>query len=178
MQSPKGRLASPGYSQLQIRLHWITVGLLAVQWVFSGNMPAIIDTLDAGAAPNGWQFLQSSIHVYTGLSVLGIVLVRLYLRRRDGTPPAPAGQSGVLHCLAKVTHYGLYCTLICMPITGALTWFGVLPAASIWHHRLSWVLILLIILHTSAALWHRWVKKDGVLARMLSSGGETPETTK
>lgn len=175
MQSQERRRKPTGYSRLQIRLHWLSVGLLAVQWLFSGNMPTIIDILDSGSVPDGWQFLVSSIHVYCGLTVLGVVIARLYLRCTYGAALPPAEISGFLVILGQATHYGLYIALILMPVTGALSWFGVLDDASIWHHRLSWVLLLLIILHVSAAIWHHWVKKDGVLYRMLKSQDESDE---
>lgn len=175
LQSREGRQMTTGYSRLRIRLHWLTVGLLAIQWLCSDSMPAIINALDSGAAPDGWQFLISSIHVYSGLAVLGVVIVRLYLRLRDGAPPPPTDLSGFLVSVGLATHFGLYIALIMMPVSGALSWFGVVDDASIWHHRLGWVLLLLITVHVLAALWHHWVKKDGVLHRMLKSAEESDE---
>lgn len=39
--------------------------------------------------------------------------------------------------------------------------------AGLLHHRLSWLLIVLIALHVGAALKHHFVDKDGVMARMM-----------
>lgn len=93
---------------------------------------------------------------------------------------------------AGATHGLLYLLLIVLPITGwaassvhgwHLTPFGLfdLPAllpkgtklgfkAGDMHaDLLSWVLLAIIGLHVLAALYHRFVKRDGVLQRMLPS---------
>jgi len=173
MNQMKSSANAAGYLRSQIRLHWATVALLLLQWLSSQRMPGIMETLDAGATPSAIEFLLSTAHVYLGLSVLGLVVARLYLRKMHGVPAAPR-HSGLLANLARFTHYGLYLMLVVMPVSGALGWFGVLPAAGHWHHQLGWVLILLIVLHTVAALWHHLIKQDGVMRRMLVPVDQPP----
>ncbi len=35
------------------------------------------------------------------------------------------------------------------------------------HHELAYVLILLVVVHVLAALYHHFVKKDGVIQRIM-----------
>jgi cytochrome b561 len=36
-----------------------------------------------------------------------------------------------------------------------------------WHAWAAWGLLALLAAHIAAALWHHWVRRDGVLAAML-----------
>lgn len=92
--------------------------------------------------------------------------------------------------LAGITHFALYLTLILMPLAGwasasahgyPVRAFGVLPLPALVPYRtrigfklgdvhadvLYWVLLVLIVLHIGAVLYHRWVRRDSVLSRML-----------
>ena len=65
-----------------------------------------------------------------------------------------------------------------------LRWFGIvkvpaayaLPARDVtkyweaWHELLSHVLQVIVVVHILAALWHRFVRRDRVLQRMLHGG--------
>jgi cytochrome b561 len=53
-----------------------------------------------------------------------------------------------------------------MVATGALAWFGGIGVAAEAHEVLRVGLIALIALHVGAAIWHHFVRRDGVLARM------------
>jgi cytochrome b561 len=89
----------------------------------------------------------------------------------------------------------LYAVLIAMPISGwvinsaanipfQIFWQIPLPAitepskalADLWaqvHFALFVVLTGLLALHIGAALWHQWVRRDGVLTRMLPTMGRS-----
>ena len=53
-----------------------------------------------------------------------------------------------------------------MVLTGGVAWFGGIEAAAEAHSVLRLVLLTLIALHVGAALWHHFVRRDGLLARM------------
>jgi len=104
------------------------------------------------------------------------------------TPPADAG---ALNIVAKGTHWALYALLVSMVLAGMfLTWtrgdsiFNVftIPAYDPGNHVLpdqvqeihgtiGWIILALAGVHASAALVHRYLWHDGVLARMLPRGG-------
>ena len=158
------------YTRLQIRLHWTTLALLVVQWLASRSMPGIMSALEKGQTPGALEFLLSSLHVYCGLIIGCLVVVRLYLRWRHGVPGPVAGTPAIMVVLARTVHYGLYFVLIVMPVSGALVWFEILPELTSWHHRFGTILILLIVVHTAAAACHHWILKDGVLRRIVAPG--------
>jgi cytochrome b561 len=35
-----------------------------------------------------------------------------------------------------------------------------------WHSALAWTLLALIALHVAAALWHQYIRRDGLLDAM------------
>jgi cytochrome b561 len=127
------------------------------------------------------------LHQSVGIAVLGLMLVRLGWRL--------FARVGALHNLppetrisALVAHATLYATLFALPILGVLTsnafgrpvsFLGVFPLPSLierdrdlgdylqeWHSGLAWVLLVLVILHVAAALWHHFLRGDGVLRSM------------
>ncbi len=93
----------------------------------------------------------------------------------------------MLHVLAKGTHWGLYLLLLAMVSVGAfLAWtrgdsiFGLfaIPAYKPGDHGLvdqvqdihatiGWIIVGLAGTHAAAALVHRYIWHDRVLARML-----------
>jgi len=157
----------PGYSQLQVRLHWAVVGLLALQWAASGVMKETLEALQAGKAPGALQFLLSSVHAYGGMTVFILVGVRFRLRWVYGPPFRRLSGLSAFGHFASAVHMGFYLILLIMPVTGSLAYYEVWPAAARWHHSLSQVLLLLIFIHVGAALVHYLVFKDGVAQRMF-----------
>src|SRR5690606_37559782 len=126
------------------------------------------------------------ISIGTLIGVLVIVRIAWALRNKDNRPPAP--QPPTLGLLARAGHVALYVALALMPLTGisimigngyGLEAFGIqlVPAGAeipwlaafggVIHSPLAWLLVLLVIGHAGAALWHGLVRRDGVLQRML-----------
>lgn len=127
-------------------------------------------------------------HVSIGSLILVLVLLRIawalsHRRQRPPPPPPP-----LLGRVARAGHVLLYAGLVLMPLTGisllvgngyGLKAFGLqlIPAGgeipwlaslgSTLHVPLAWLLIVLVAGHLGAALWHRFVRRDGVLQRML-----------
>lgn len=59
--------------------------------------------------------------------------------------------------------------MILMPVSGSVARFGG-EAAAQGHDILKVAPLALIALHVAGALWHRFVLKDGLLARMRRAG--------
>ena len=165
-------------------LHWITVALVALQvpvgvWmVYRGNVQNLWDGL-TGALYNG--------HKAVGLTILAVVIARLVYRAARGAPADDPTIAPWQRVVSHVVHWLLYGLLIAVPVAGyvgislfpALDLFGVvkLPGlvapdkdaastAFAVHALLALALVLLIGMHVAAALFHHFIRRDNVLARM------------
>lgn len=158
--------------------HWAVVLLLIAEYSLAWLMPDI----HKGTQPTGliaW-------HLILGPLILAVMLLRLGWRTAVGVPglhPGVAWQQWV----SKLTHGLLYALLMLLPVLGWLNantrgWpihlLGMpLPALATqgsavghdlgeWHSTLAYVVLGLLGLHVSAALYHHWIRKDGLLTRM------------
>ncbi|SDL30842.1 cytochrome b [Pseudomonas indica] len=176
---------SQRYSRLSIGLHWLMLLLIAGVYAcieLKGNFPKGSETRE----------LLKQWHFMLGLAVFALVWLRLLARilgpsLRD-EPATPAWQDW----LAKAMHLALYGLMIGLPFVGWLIlsaagkpipFFGLeLPALVApdkglagelkeLHEALGQAGYWLIGLHAAAALFHHYVKRDGVLLRMLPLGG-------
>jgi cytochrome b561 len=160
-----GGSALQGYSGLQIALHWIVVVLVAFQLIFGEDMADFYRAAIRGQEPSSDATLWGNLHIWVGFAVLAAVALRLALRVRH----VPALEEGnvALAWLARATHVTFYVLLIGLPITGAMAYYLELPAMGEIHEIGKPVLIVLIALHVLAALWHQFVRRDGLLMRIL-----------
>lgn len=156
---------NPGYDRVQIYLHWAIAILIAAQflfyWIVLPGWHYLITTNDFFFTPG------VIAHVTTGTIVLGLAIWRLRLRRRLHTPPPPEGFDQRLEVLARGVQAGTYAAMILIPVTGLIAYFGNLQSVSILHNGLAVALLALISMHASGALYHQFVRKDGLLQRML-----------
>ena len=156
--------------------HWGSAVLLLVTWL----MIALNENLE------GNRFI--SLHKAFGISLLLWMIARIINRLVTKTPPdlpMPKWQT----FLAHFTHFALYASLIAMPIAGllmsvygnrAVSMFGlfdipvfVTPDRAMArfynniHTDIIWPMIIAFtLLHIGAALYHQFVKKDNLIARM------------
>ncbi|MGO1541062.1 MAG: cytochrome b [Luteimonas sp.] len=168
------------YGTLSRLLHWGMAVLVIWQAL------KLFDRINDGQHWVGQNLVSWHISIGTLIGVLIIVRIAWALRNKDNRPP-PA-QPPTLGLVARAGHIGLYVALVLMPLTGisimvgngyGLEVFGMqlVPAGAeipwlatfggVIHSPLAWLLVLLVIGHIGAALWHGLVRKDGVLQRML-----------
>jgi cytochrome b561 len=130
-------------------------------------------------------------HKLIGMIILALVLLRLANRVLRGTPPDEPTLNTLEREGSTLVHAWLYFLLITVPLLG---WIGVslYPALEVFgfnlpaitapnrpaseavtaaHRIAAFALIGLIALHVAGALFHYFVKRDGVLARMWPSLG-------
>jgi cytochrome b561 len=168
-------------------LHWslgaAIIGLIAFGW-WMNHIPA-----------RGDRFFYRSIHADIGYLVVLLMVLRLIWRGLNTTPALPADTPRWQRIGASVSHWSLYAMTILVAIfgwahSGARTpdysdWFGLFhvpqitspdkEAARAWEDRhilFAYVLLALIVIHFGAALWHHFVRRDRVTARMIGSGPE------
>ena len=173
--------AAPGYTATAQVLHWLTAALVLIM------IPIGLVMANFSLGPTG--DLLYDIHRSIGAVLMPIVLVRLIYRLRNPPPPLPADIPAIQQLAAHVTHWALYALLIVQPLVGWIAtsayrapikvfWLFELPP--IWsvdqpfserlfgvHRLLGIAMALLLCVHIGAALFHHFVRKDGVLLRMI-----------
>lgn len=179
------RNSADSYGAVPQALHWLTVGLVALAWALG----TFDDVLPKGAARASGLF----VHIFAGMAILAVLIVRLLWRIVDPPPPAEATMLGAwLDRAGRLAHYALYALLVAAPVAGivlqfargdALPLFGLAEIASPWtadrafarsvkevHEVLANALVILAAFHAAAALVHHWVFRDRTLTRMLPHG--------
>ena len=158
-------MSSPaGYSRAQIVLHWLVLVLLVPQYLFNDAIGAAFRAFTRGepVPPSVLVFA----HVALGMAIAVAVIWRLVLRVRRGAPPPPEAEHPALKLVAKITHGALYLLLILLPVSGGMAWFAGIRAAAGAHEVMTGALLALTVLHVLGALYHEFVLKTGLMARM------------
>lgn len=170
------------YGPVARGLHW-AIGLLLISQVLGGIY--------------AFEFMERSadrsaligVHKALGVILLLLVLVRLAWRLYDAAPALPAALPERLKQFARMGHGALYAFMVLLPISGVLIGayadrptdvFGlfVIPAffeANEPMHELfegahkygGWAFGVFVLGHIALALWHKFMRKDGVAERML-----------
>lgn len=183
MRATTGRPAA--YSAAARRFHWITVAAvftmvpLGLTMTYRGNTLDLWDGLTNGLY---------SAHKLLGFLVLWLTAGRLIYRLVKGAPPDEPTLEWWQKAASHLVHWALYGLLLVVPLMG---WVGVslFPALTIFdlfdlpalarpdeaaakrvlnlHGWLAILLALTIALHIAAALYHYFIRRDGVLKRML-----------
>lgn len=170
------------YDSTSIALHWVTVGLVLLNFA-SGELWGYF------ARPT--RHLMVVTHMSLGILLGLVVLLRIVWRLVPGHQVEPATR-GWDERVSKVVQYVLYLLLIGQFVLGFLvrwsegeemSFFGLLipppfaPMGRPTHHmlmerheQLGWTIIVIAAGHAAAALYHHFVLKDRVLARMLPRG--------
>lgn len=151
------------YDRMSRNLHWLVAALVLVQFATGwswGYFPR-------GSAPRFYLF---NLHLYSGYAILALALLRIFWRLTHETPPLPPGMSRATQIAAHATHGLLYLLILVQPILGAVT-VTALGKSLGWtgpvHVALAYVIAAIVVLHVAAALWHHFVRRDGVILRML-----------
>jgi cytochrome b561 len=156
--------AQVGYTRLQIMLHWLTVLLVALQYIFHDGIVAAFDQgLEAGAMT----FTPAALaHMTGGALILGLASWRLLLRSESPPPPPPDGEPAWASWLSPLAHKIFYILLLALPITGALAWGMPSEFMADTHGALRAALLFLILAHLGAVILHVTVWKTGLIRRM------------
>jgi cytochrome b561 len=176
------RNTSSSWGSLARAFHWILglaiTGMIAYGW-WMNHFPA---------GPN--RFFYRSIHADIGYVVLLLMVLRLVWRGVNPTPALPGDTARWQRIAARLSHGALYAITILVAMLGWAhsgardpnysSWFGLFhvpqitspdkAAAGAYEDRhifFAYVLLALIVLHLAAALWHHFIKRDRVTARMV-----------
>ncbi len=170
------------YGAMQRSLHWtmaiVIFGALAIGLYCS--------YLGHGSAQR--QFLMD-IHKSLGMTALALLIIRIPIRAATAEPDWR--QMPPLHerLASKIVHFALYALMILMTVSGYITsssegrtvpWFGLFNwpnllaenpplgrMVGVVHQYGGYTFFALLFVHLGAVVWHRAVRRDDVLARML-----------
>lgn len=157
------------YSDLQRKLHWIIVLLVAGQYALQSPMRAAMADLANNVTLSALDFLVTTVHTWGGAGIGAIMVYRLWLRVQNPVPVGAGQITGVWRAVVLVTHWTFYGLLFFMVVTGSVHYYFGWHWVAHWHEKGEWLLLGLILMHGLAALLHRFYKKDAVLSQMWGS---------
>ncbi|MBO1111367.1 cytochrome b [Bordetella petrii] len=176
--NPSTQRPSAGFSLPARLLHWLmAIGMIAMLFIGVGMVASVSER-------HQWLI---QIHKPLGLALLALACVRLARRLYGGAPALPAGMPAWQRLAAHASHVLLYALMFAMPLIGwAMVSAGGYPVmAGSWqlppiapvdaalfawlrgaHRYLAFLLFATVLLHLAAALFHGWIRRDGVLQAM------------
>lgn len=179
--SPNSAPALPSnYDAVSRSLHW----LMALLIVATFALGLVVDLF-----PKSWESGIVLMHKDIGIAILLLLAARLAWRLGH-KPPASSDLGPLMARLSGAAHAGLYLLMLVVPVLGVvyavrrgqsldfgLFSFGPFMAADRaaarpvreFHELASYALIGIAAVHALAALWHHFVRKDGVLRRMTAA---------
>jgi cytochrome b561 len=183
MSSSAGVAPSPSagagpYGRGAIRFHWVMFVLVVVV----GTLGLLHDSW-----PDQTQAFWINIHALVGLLLWSVLIARFWWRLRHPPPPLPPDVGKLSRRMSGLVHFLLYALMFIIPIIGIVTFiwhgrafdfglfqvnFGVRSNKAIFHPTedvhgyLAYALFTLAGAHALTALWHHFVRHDGILRRM------------
>jgi cytochrome b561 len=174
--------AAPAYTLTARTLHWLTATLVLL------NLPLGLVIANNWGGPLQDQLYD--LHRSIGALIIPIILVRLLYRLGHPPAPLPDDISPLQQFAANATHWALYALLIVQPFLGwigtsayraQIIVFGLFELPPIWpedrafsdrvlllHSLVGLTIAVLLAAHIGAALQHHFVRRDGILMRMIS----------
>ena len=166
------------FTTLQRALHWVmAICILAMLFIGVGMVSTVTPAY----------LTLVSIHKPLGIAILVLALLRLVVRWRFGAPALPRDMPEPMKLAARLSHVAFYVLMIAMPLLGwAMLSAGDYPVivaglhlpaimspnpglhSLLWnaHKLLAFCFFALFLLHLAAALFHAWVRRDGVYEAM------------
>lgn len=174
-------MSSTHFNGLARTLHWLMAAMILTMLFVGVGMvaslahrPALLD-----------------LHRPLGLAILLLAVVRLANRLLHRPPPLPADLPRWQVAAATASHWLLYALMFAMPLIGwsmlsaggyPVELFAGLSLPPIaphdaalygWlrlaHGLLAKLLFATVLLHLAAALFHAWIRRDGVFRSMARS---------
>ncbi|WP_168464287.1 cytochrome b [Wolbachia endosymbiont of Ctenocephalides felis wCfeT] len=172
-------MESDKYSLALRIMHWL-MAVFIISMLCSGLY------MKSLPVSNEIKFSIYAIHKASGVTVFGLVIIRIFLRIFTYVPAYPANFSRLIINASKTVHFGLYSLMILMPLSGYvmssasginIKYFFHIPLlisknkdlASIangLHSVLAYFMIFFITLHILAALKHTFMDKQNIFKRI------------
>lgn len=165
------------YHPLQVSLHWLVVILIFATFLLGKYMSGL--TIDSAKIP----FL--GIHMTLGFITLVVIVVRFIARLRLPKPVSVTTGNAFLDWVSKAVHDALYLLVFLLALSGISLSLqsGLLPSvfgtsgaslpadffefrARMLHGFIAPALLVLVVVHVGAALYHQFALRDNLLSRM------------
>lgn len=171
------------YHPASIVLHWLMFVLVALAYAF-------VELRELFPRGTPERSFMRQAHFSFGLSVLGLVGLRLWMRLRQPAPPIHPPLPGWQSLASRLFHAALYVFMIGMPLAGwfilslrgdPVPFFGLtLPPLAgenedlgqlvrDWHGDIGRAFYAVVGVHALAAIYHHTKRRDDTLLRMLPS---------
>ena len=169
------------YTRLSIFFHWLIAILIVAAFALGSVMT------DMKISPTKLQYY--SWHKWLGVTILGLVALRLLTRLFSGAPAHLDRWKKWEKQVASGTHALLYLLMFAVPLSGyfytsaagfPVVYLGLFELPTIigpnpelkpllkeLHEMLTTVILVVVGLHVAAALKHHFIDKDGTMQRML-----------
>jgi cytochrome b561 len=170
------RSSATRYGSVAIAIHWLTALLIVL--LFVTGLSA------AGQTDESVKIALLRAHVPLGIAALLLTLFRVawWLAADRRRPAMRADQPGWQKAMAKAVHFGLYLVILVSATSGIATIVlsGALPAIIAGtalpdfntvlpravHGVAFRIMLVLLALHFGAALYHQFIRRDHLMARM------------
>jgi cytochrome b561 len=171
------------FAPLARLLHW-SMAALVLAMLFAG-IGMVSSTTER------YRYLLA-LHRPVGILILVLAVVRLTYRLLNPAPPLPASLPDVQKAAANISHIVLYSLMFIMPLLGwamlsaapyPIPLIGTLrlpailsPDAVLYarlrglHTDFALLFYAVILMHLGAALFHAWIRRDGVFQSMAARG--------
>jgi cytochrome b561 len=174
--------ARASYGAGAVTFHWTAAALI----VFLGALGLLFDDIPREIRP-----FWINVHVCVGLIYFVLVISRVLWRATHKAPDLPPDVGEFSRRASFAIHHLLYVLMLLIPVVGvvARVWhgrpfdyglfqlnFGVASNPAVYHpaeeiHQLlAYALFALAGAHIAGALYHHFVRRDGVLLRMMPDG--------
>jgi cytochrome b561 len=177
--------AVAAYNPLQRGLHWAMAAFIFIALAL--GMVAV--QLPRGGLRSDVLFVHKSF----GVTIFVLAILRVGLRIVAGAPAYRKPLDRLSELGSKAAHLALYALMLVLPVSGyvissaggnVVPFFGLFALPNVVTHDrelaekaagahlvFAWAIGIVLALHIAAALWHAWVKRDEVMARMWPGFG-------
>lgn len=173
--------ATARYTTGAIAFHWIIAALIVLNFALAWS---------AEGAPKAQAGQLMATHKAIGISILTLTVLRIVWRMIHPAPPLAETLKAWEAALAKVVHALFYFLMVALPLSGwamssaadrPVSYFGLLQIPMLpigpdretagmfseMHGVFATSMLVLFVLHVTAALKHQFVDRDTTMRRIL-----------
>lgn len=158
-------------------LHWL-MALLILTMLLAGQKFEMDYPIDE-------QLFSLAAHSSLGVIVIALFICRIWMRLSKSAAAPKHDLQPAQAAIAKLVQIGIYLSIASITVSGLATAYHSELAVEVffvfdlargdsalfssfraWHELSTWALSVLLVLHISAALMHKYIKRDGVFDSM------------
>ncbi|MDD9331420.1 MAG: cytochrome b [Wolbachia sp.] len=167
-----------------------SLGLRIIHWLMAVFIVGMLCSgfyMKSLPVSNEIKFSIYTIHKACGITILGLIIIRIFFRIFTYVPSPPINFSKLTINASKIVHLSLYFLMLLMPLSGyvmsstsgiKIKYFFYIPllisknkelasVANELHSMFAYSMVLFIILHIIGALKHVFIDKQNILKRMI-----------